>query len=45
MDRQHYDFKNIQLTHQADADGDKAFDEDTFALASLPASNLVQLGF
>ena len=45
MDRQHYDFKNIQLTHQADADGDKAFDEDTFALANLPASNLVQLGF
>ena len=43
MDARRYDFKGIQITHQPDADGDLAFDEETFPLASLPGIGRVQL--
>ncbi len=44
MDRTRHDFKSIQVTGQADADGDKAFDEEPFPLAALPGIGVVQLG-
>jgi tRNA 2-thiocytidine biosynthesis protein TtcA len=44
MDRKRHDFQNIQLTGQADADGDKVFDEEAFPAASLPHRAVVQFG-
>jgi tRNA 2-thiocytidine biosynthesis protein TtcA len=39
MDGAQHDFKNIRTTGVADADGDKAFDEETFSSPeSLPVS-------
>lgn len=43
MDSAHYDFKHIQTTGVADANGDTAFDPEALPLASLPGSALVQL--
>jgi len=41
MDRQRHDFQNIQITGQADADGDKVFDEETFPLPTRPGIPVV----
>jgi len=41
MDRKRHDFQNIQITGQADANGDKVFDEEEFPLATLPGIPLV----
>jgi len=41
MDRKRHDFHNIQITGQADANGDKVFDEEEFPLATLPGIPLV----
>jgi len=41
MDRKRHDFQNIQVTGQADANGDKVFDEEEFPLATLPGIPLV----
>ena len=41
MDRKRHDFHNIQVTGQADANGDKVFDEEEFPLATLPGIPLV----
>jgi len=41
MDRQRHDFHNIQITGQADADGDKVFDEETFPLPIRPGIPVV----
>jgi tRNA 2-thiocytidine biosynthesis protein TtcA len=50
MDGARHDFKNIRTTGVADADGDKAFDEETFAgagslptTAAFPPSAIIQL--
>ncbi len=43
MDERHYDFKNIQTTGVADAQGDKAFDREEFAPAPLPGVQVVTL--
>jgi len=43
MDASRYDFKGIQLTGVADANGDKAFDAEEFPLPSLSGLQLVQL--
>jgi tRNA 2-thiocytidine biosynthesis protein TtcA len=34
MDRKRHDFQNIRITGQADAEGDKVFDEEEFPLAA-----------
>jgi len=36
MDRKRHDFQNIQITGQADADGDKVFDEEEFPVRMQP---------
>ncbi|OQW86884.1 MAG: tRNA 2-thiocytidine(32) synthetase TtcA [Rhodoferax ferrireducens] len=41
MDRQRHDFQNIQITGQADADGDKVFDEEPFPLPTRPGIPVV----
>jgi tRNA 2-thiocytidine biosynthesis protein TtcA len=41
MDRKRHDFHNIKVTGQADANGDKVFDEEEFPLATLPGIPLV----
>ena len=41
MDRKRHDFHNIQVTGQADADGDKVFDEEEFPLPLRPGFPLV----
>jgi tRNA 2-thiocytidine biosynthesis protein TtcA len=41
MDRKRHDFQNIQVTGQADANGDKVFDEEEFPLATLPGIPLM----
>ena len=41
MDRKRHDFHNIQVTGQADADGDKVFDEEEFPLPMRPGFPLV----
>jgi tRNA 2-thiocytidine biosynthesis protein TtcA len=43
MDATRYDFKGIQLTGVADADGDKAFDAEEFPPPGLPGVQLVSL--
>ena len=45
MDRQQHDFKNIALTGLPQANGDLAFDEEPFPLASRPEMALLQPGF
>ena len=44
MDRQRHDFKNIQVTGQADANGDKVFDGEAFPLPTLPGMGRVAFG-
>jgi len=41
MDRKRHDFQNIQVTGQADVNGDKVFDEEEMPLATLPGIGLV----
>ncbi|HEY8908136.1 MAG TPA: tRNA 2-thiocytidine(32) synthetase TtcA [Rhodoferax sp.] len=36
MDQKRHDFQNIQITGQADVDGDKVFDEETFPVPMQP---------
>ena len=43
MDATHHNFKDIQTTGVANADGDKMFDEEEFPLASLPALQVLKL--
>lgn len=43
MDHSKFDFKNVRATGVADADGDKAFDEETFAPAGVPGLQVVTL--
>jgi tRNA 2-thiocytidine biosynthesis protein TtcA len=43
MDVNRYDFKNIKITGQADADGDKVFDEEEFPLPRVAGLQVVQL--
>ena len=43
MDASRYDFKNIKITGQADADGDKVFDEEEFPLPKVAGLQVVQL--
>jgi tRNA 2-thiocytidine biosynthesis protein TtcA len=43
MDVNRYDFKNIKITGQADADGDKVFDEEEFPLPKVAGLQVVQL--
>jgi len=43
MDANRYDFKNIKITGQADADGDKVFDEEELPLPKLAGLQVVQL--
>ncbi|MCM2295952.1 tRNA 2-thiocytidine(32) synthetase TtcA [Rhodoferax sp.] len=43
MDASRYDFKNIKITGQADAEGDKVFDEEEFPLPKLADFQVVQL--
>ncbi|WP_296491813.1 tRNA 2-thiocytidine(32) synthetase TtcA [Rhodoferax sp.] len=43
MDVNRYDFKNIKITGQADAEGDKVFDEEEFPLPGLAGLQVVQL--
>jgi tRNA 2-thiocytidine biosynthesis protein TtcA len=47
MDTNLHDFKNLQITGKPDAEGDKAFDEDSFeapnVMASLQGVQVVQL--
>jgi tRNA 2-thiocytidine biosynthesis protein TtcA len=43
MDVNHYDFKNIKITGQADVDGDKVFDEEEFPLPKVAGLQVVQL--
>ncbi len=45
MDRKRHDFQNIQVTGQADADGDKVFDEEQFPSAVRPGIPLVASTF
>jgi len=45
MDRKRHDFQNIQVTGQADADGDKVFDEEEFPSAVRPGIPLVASTF
>ena len=42
MDASHFDFKGIQTTGVADANGDTAFDTDALPVAQLPGIGLVQ---
>ena len=47
MDAQQFNFKDLQVTGIADEDGDKAFDEEEFPVATsanLPGVQVVQLG-
>ena len=39
-----FDFKNLVTTGVADANGDTAFDHETFAPPSLPQMQVVRLG-
>jgi tRNA 2-thiocytidine biosynthesis protein TtcA len=43
MDTKRHDFKNIKTTGLPDAEGDKAFDAEEFAVTSLPGLQLVSL--
>ncbi len=43
MDRTRHDFKNIRVTGQADADGDKVFDEEEFPAATRRGVEIMQL--
>ena len=43
MDVNRYDFKNIKITGQADAEGDKVFDEEEFPLPKVAGLQVVQL--
>jgi tRNA 2-thiocytidine biosynthesis protein TtcA len=42
MDPTRHDFKNIQVTGLANAEGDKVFDEEPLPLATLPGIGLLQ---
>ena len=44
MDARRYDFKDIQITGAADADGDRVFDEQAFPLPALSDVGVVQFG-
>ena len=41
MDRKRHDFQNIQITGQADVDGDKVFDEEEFPVPMQPGIPVV----
>ena len=41
MDAKQYDFKGLKVTGVASDDGDKAFDEDTFTVPTLPGLQVV----
>jgi tRNA 2-thiocytidine biosynthesis protein TtcA len=41
MDTSRFDFKNIKTTGVADAQGDKAFDAEDFAVPGLPGLQVV----
>jgi tRNA 2-thiocytidine biosynthesis protein TtcA len=43
MDPKHHNFKDIQTTGIADENGDKGFDEETFAPVSLPGLRVLTL--
>ena len=43
MDARLHDFKNLQITGMEDEDGDKAFDEEEFAEASLPGIQVISM--
>jgi tRNA 2-thiocytidine biosynthesis protein TtcA len=43
MDTSRFDFKNIKTTGVADADGDKAFDAEEFAVPALPGLQVVRV--
>jgi tRNA 2-thiocytidine biosynthesis protein TtcA len=43
MDPKHHNFKSIQTTGVADENGDKGFDEETFAPVSLPGLQVLTL--
>jgi tRNA 2-thiocytidine biosynthesis protein TtcA len=43
MDSARYDFKGLKVTGVASEDGDKAFDEEEFAAASLPGLQVIAL--
>jgi tRNA 2-thiocytidine biosynthesis protein TtcA len=43
MDPKHHNFKDIQTTGIADENGDKGFDEETFAPVSLPGLQVLTL--
>ncbi len=43
MDPRLHDFKNLRTTGTPDADGDKAFDEETFAPPTLPTIQVVSI--
>ena len=43
MDPKHHNFKDIQTTGVADDNGDKGFDEETFAPVSLPGLQVLTL--
>jgi tRNA 2-thiocytidine biosynthesis protein TtcA len=45
MDRKRHDFQNIQITGQADADGDKVFDEEEFPVPMQPGIPVVASSF
>jgi len=44
MDHKRHDFRNIQITGQADANGDKVFDEEEFPMPTLPGIAVVASG-
>jgi tRNA 2-thiocytidine biosynthesis protein TtcA len=41
--RRRYDFKGLKVTGVASDDGDKAFDEDTFTVPTLPGLQVVPI--
>ena len=43
MDAKQYDFKGLKVTGVASDDGDKAFDEDTFTVPTLPGLQVVPI--
>ncbi|MBP6307922.1 MAG: tRNA 2-thiocytidine(32) synthetase TtcA [Burkholderiaceae bacterium] len=43
MDAKQYDFKGLKVTGVASEDGDKAFDEDTFTVPTLPGLQVVPI--
>jgi tRNA 2-thiocytidine biosynthesis protein TtcA len=44
LDHSKFDFKNLEATGVASEEGDKAFDHESFPVASLPGMQVVSLG-